>query len=81
MKEPCCNPKVREELMKSDPTLTHVYFDLSNIGRLDGKGSTKTGQKIEVGYNHTMKSGEVREKTRNTFITHNYCPFCGKKYK
>lgn len=65
----------------ADETITAVYFDLSNIQRFDGKGPVKTGQRIEVYYNKTMKSGEVRNQKRNSFLTHNYCPFCGRKYK
>ena len=78
--EPCCNAKIREQLKDNNPAITAVYFDLSNIGSF-GSDKRITGQKVEVYYNHTMKSGEVRNKKRNSFVSHQYCPFCGKKYK
>lgn len=83
-KEPCCNARIRKEIMQNDHSLTHVYFDLSNIQSFNGNkqlGDIKTGQRLEIGYNHTMKSGESRKKTSKSFIDHIYCPFCGKKYK
>jgi len=80
--EPCCNAKIRQGLMANNETITHVYFDLSNIQDMSKRnGVTKTGQNIEIGYFHTMKSGEIREKTRKSFVAHIFCPFCGKKYK
>lgn len=80
-KEPCCIAKVRAGIMSNNDAITAVYFDLTNIEDVSKRnGVRKTGQKIEVYYNHTMKSGEVREKKRNSFVSHEYCPFCGKKY-
>jgi len=81
-KEPCCNAKVRKGLMTNNSSITHIYFDLSNIQDISKSNPViKTGQNIEVGYNHTMKNGEIRQKTRKSFVTHEFCPFCGKKYE
>ena len=81
--EPCCNAKVREGLMANNAAITSVYFDLSNIQSFERNkpvGGAKTGQKIEVYYDKVMKNGEVRNVKRNSFVSHDYCPFCGKKY-
>jgi len=65
----------------SERPIIGVIYDLANIGRLDGKGMYKTAQKIWITEIHTMKkSGEKREKERVSFLTHNYCPFCGTKF-
>ena len=40
-----------------------------------------TGQRITFNYTHTMRNGKQIEKTGKSFVTHDYCPFCGKKYK
>ncbi len=80
-----CLQKLREATIEStkdsERPIIGVIFDLSNIARLDGRGMAKTGQKIWITEVHTMKNGEKRQKERVSFMTHNYCPFCGKKFK
>lgn len=78
-----CLSQVRKDIMATDSTINHVYFDLSSIvefksGKINPK--TKTGQRIEVGFKSINKKGQIVFKTKKTFITHEYCPFCGKKY-
>ena len=81
-KEPCCNATVRKGIMTNNPNITAVYFEQSNIQNVASKDRVwKTGQTIEVHYNHTLKNGEIREKHRKSFVAHQYCPFCGKKYE
>ena len=80
--EHCCLDKVRKQIMKGDSTITHVYFKLANIVTIGGKTESvkKTGQAIDYGFIHTKKNGEKVEKSQSSFISHDYCPFCGKKY-
>lgn len=82
MKKHDCLQKVREALKEADPKLTYVRFELSTIRDIDdNKSEPRTGQAIEYGYNHTKKNGEVVTKSAKSFVSHEYCPFCGKKYK
>lgn len=84
-----CRSEIRKELMQQDSSIKAVYFDLDNVTEWEtdkeGKRKTnaegKTGQRIEIYYDHTMKNGEVRRKKRKSFVGHTFCPFCGKKYK
>ncbi|MGN6478314.1 MAG: hypothetical protein ACTHKV_13900 [Flavipsychrobacter sp.] len=77
-----CISKVREQLKAADPSLGWVRFDMSTIKDMSKKdGINMTGQRIEYSYKHTKKDGTVIEKTGKSFVTHDYCPFCGKKYR
>lgn len=76
-----CISKVREKLMKQDKSLVGIRFDLSTIERSDGKGDTKTGQRVWIRLKKKRKTGEEYIKEEKTFFTHLFCPFCGKKYK
>lgn len=73
-----CINKVRESIKNEGPHIKWVSFDLSTIS--DGKIGNMTGQRITVGYTHTNKHGVEVQKEEKSFITHIYCPFCGKKY-
>lgn len=58
----------------------YVYVELDCI-LTDIKNDQKlTGQRIEVVYNHVLRSGGVTRKTKKSFISHVFCPFCGVKY-
>jgi len=75
-----CISKVRARL-KENSNIGWVRFSLSTIVSMDGKDKiNKTGQEIEYSYTHTKKNGEQVERTRKSFVTHTYCPFCGEKY-
>lgn len=77
-----CISKVRNELKNADPSLGYVKFDLDNIQDTSLKNGIKmTGQRITFSYIHTMRNGKQVEKTGKSFVTHDYCPFCGKKYR
>ena len=76
-----CISIVRQQLKDADPTLGWVKFELSTIQDLSKRdGLKKTGQAISYSYIHTKKDGTAVEKTAKSFVTHDYCPFCGKKY-
>lgn len=66
-----CIDKIRKQIMKADPNIRYVRFDLANI--TDGSKTDMTGQRIEVGY-------ENKKKVDKSFIEHDFCPFCGGKY-
>ncbi len=76
-----CISQVRADLMAQDPSIKYIRFELSNIQNLSSdSGLKKTGQAIEIGYEKTNKKGEVKKVYKNSFVTHEYCPFCGEKY-
>jgi Ni,Fe-hydrogenase III large subunit len=77
-----CLDKVRNNIILIEDA-NYVRIDMSTIlVRLkNGKEiENLTGQRIEIGYNHIKRDGTVQKKERKSFITHDYCPFCGKKY-
>lgn len=77
-----CIAKKREELKKANPDITYIRFDLSTIADTSTKSERRemTGQRIEYGYKHKKKNGEEIIKTEKSFVTHKYCPFCGKEF-
>ncbi len=79
-----CLDKVRKQIMKASPELKYVRFDLSNIISWDENNKRsrypKTGQRIVVGFDKKRKDGTVVSKEEKSFISHDYCPYCGKKY-
>lgn len=76
-----CIEKVRDQIMKADPKVNYVRFDLSNIVTWDEKNKRsqykKTGQRVVVGL--INKNGNQKEE--KSFVAHDYCPYCGKKYQ
>lgn len=68
-----CIDKVRSELKNADPSLGWVRFKLAGSNGI-------TGQAIE--YSQTIKKKDGTEKVveKKSFVTHDYCPFCGGKY-
>jgi len=77
-----CISKVRTELKEADPTLGWVRFELSNIKSTSQKdGIVKTGQAISYSYEHTKKDGTKITKIGKSFVSHDFCPFCGEKYE
>jgi hypothetical protein len=79
-----CLEEIRENIMENDPEINYVYFKLSNIKTINretgAESKIKTGQAVEIGYNHIKKDGTMVRKSRKSFVTHTHCPFCGKKY-
>ncbi len=79
-----CLDKVRKQIMKASPELKYVRFDMASIVSWDENNKRskyhKTGQRIEVVYDKTKKDGTIIKKEEKSFIAHDYCPFCGKKY-
>jgi len=71
----------KRESANSDEPIVGVYFDHANIQRLDGRGMMKTAQRITLTKVLTKKNGDKYQKSFNTFVTHMYCPFCGKKFR
>lgn len=77
-----CISRVRKELKDANPNIGWVRFDLSTIkGTATKTGIEMTGQGIEYSYRHKKISGTTIEKTGKSFVTHDYCPFCGEKYR
>ena len=77
-----CISRVRNELKEANPEMGWVRFDCSTIKDMKSKnGIEMTGQRIEYSYKHKKKDGTEIEKIGKDFVTHDYCPFCGEKYK
>lgn len=74
-----CISKLRKKMKKDDPSLHWIKFDISDIEDADDVGM-KTGQRIEFSYSHTKKDGTVIEKKGKSYVTHDFCPFCGEAY-
>lgn len=75
-----CIKKLYEEI-KKEKDVKYSKISLSTIVDYNSKNPiNKTGQQLRIIYRHKRKDGIETEKTENTFITHNFCPFCGKKY-
>ena len=71
---------VKERREKDGNTVNYVVFKLSSIGGVDSK-ELVTGQEIEIDYSYLNKKNERKDKCEKTFVAHNYCPWCGRKYK
>lgn len=66
--------------MIQDKRLVGVRFDLATIGNLYAAGEAMTGQRIWIRVKKMRRNGTEYTQDVRTFISHNYCPFCGKKY-
>lgn len=76
-----CISKVRKELKNESPEMGWVKFDCSNVHNMnDPDPIYKTGQRFEYSYRHTKKDGTIIEKIGKSFISHDFCPFCGEEY-
>lgn len=78
-----CLEEIRKNIIKNE-NANYVRIDLSTITRRFEDApdlENLTGQRIEIGYNHTKRDGTIQKKERKSFITHDFCPFCGKEYK
>lgn len=77
-----CLTGIRKELKAANPDMGFIRFDLSSIRDIAStKGIEMTGQRIEYSYQHKKRDGSTIVKTAKSFVTHDYCPFCGKKYR
>lgn len=78
-----CLSRVRQELKDANPDMIgFIFFDLSTIKDMSNNSGIKmTGQGISYGYQHKKRDGTIVEKRGKSFVTHDYCPFCGEKYK
>lgn len=70
--EECWN-KVRKQLKDADKSLGWVRF-----GLVGPKG--QSGQVIEYSQTIIKKDGSEKTVQKKSFITHDFCPFCGKKF-
>lgn len=72
-KHDCIN-KVRQQILDADDNLSYCLMDLCNIKEIGNANSEyKTGTKVEVGFKN-------KKKVEKSFVAHDYCPWCGKKY-
>lgn len=77
-----CLDEIRNNIIKNE-NANYVAIDCSTIRiRFENAPDKEniTGQRIEIGYNHTKRNGEVIKKHRKSFVTHDYCPWCGTKH-
>lgn len=76
-----CVQAIRKGLLSAEG-ISNVEIHLANIQDVTKQDTiVKTGQKLSYVQQITLKNGEKRNKKVNTFLTHVYCPFCGKEYK
>lgn len=78
-----CLEKIRKNII-SNENANYVRIDCSTIRVRFEQGKDMenvTGQRIEIGYNHVKRDGSIQKKQRKSFITHDFCPFCGAEYK
>lgn len=72
-----CITKIIKNIKNRDKTIEDIDFELSTLQRFGAKPMRyKTGQAIKI-YRKT-KTGN--EKVRKSFISHKFCPFCGKEF-
>lgn len=79
----CIDDVVKEVYDDEDIDVTHVDLKLSKLLAIkDGKtfGQYKTGQAIRYEYKKQLRNGKTKIEVVNTFIAHEFCPFCGVKY-
>lgn len=69
-----CINKVRTQLKSADSSIGWIKFKLAGSNGV-------TGQYIEYAQSVTKKDGTTRSVNKKSFVTHDYCPFCGEKYK
>jgi len=58
----------------------NAHFEVDCVLTNSKTGLKSTGQRIEISYNHVRKDGGVQRKYKKSFVSHNYCPFCGGAY-
>lgn len=73
-----CLKQIPEDTRKVN---NYVYVEIDCILTDTKTGQKLTGQRIEVVYNHVRRDGGVSRRTKKSFISHDFCPFCGTKYK
>ena len=76
-----CIEKLSKEIMGENKSIKYVRVKLSTIREIsDTDKEFKTGQALEVGYEKKKRNGSLHIVENKEFITHTFCPFCGKKY-
>jgi hypothetical protein len=66
---------------EDDPNFVAAEFVLVNIKTIGAKHNIrKTGQSVILHEKYTQKNGKVIVRKTKTFVSHVYCPFCGKRY-
>lgn len=78
-----CLDKVRKQIMQGTD-LKYVRFDMSTVKSYGDNNERsqfyKTGQRITIGFDKKRRDGTVVLKEEKSFVAHDYCPFCGKKF-
>jgi len=80
-----CLQKIRENLKANDPTIGAIDVECDNVFDIDPStlrktGAAKTGQPIKVYHERKTKKGDTRYNSRQSFLAHIHCPFCGVEY-
>lgn len=71
-----CLNKITALAKKNSPD-KRLEFELCNIERFGARPVRyRSGQPVRL----VTKTKTGRERVRKTYIAHNFCPFCGKKF-
>lgn len=73
-----CLARVRREIMKANPELKAVYFNLANVSTSHNRYKY-TGQSITYITEYKKRDGSIGKREGKSFVAHDYCPYCGKK--
>ena len=69
-----CINKVRQQLKAADSSIGWIRFGLAGDNGI-------TGQAIEYSQTITKRDGTTKQITGKSYVAHDFCPFCGERYK
>lgn len=76
-----CINELRQSILNADPTITFLFIECANVKSLEDRSKpAKTGQPVQIEKTVQGRKG-LKSVPSKSFITHNFCPFCGVKYE
>lgn len=71
--------QAKEYFAKQEPTAENHKAELQGYGIGANPLKLMVFMPLELTADFPLKKGGVKRKTKKSFITFNYCPFCGEK--